>query len=375
MNGELVIANAAAARLLEPEDHAGVWEQVGRRPRGRRRERGRRPGQRRHGARRHRPDHRRRPVGGRPGAPRRSVPDAGTATAAAGAARAGRARRPRGGRSWTRPSRSPGHASTSSSPGEDGTGKLAVARAIHALGDAAAGPFEVIDVANADASGTAWLDGLRTAVARPGTVVLRHLDQLPAAQAAAVAAACEARAGPPHRDGRRRVAGDGAAALIDRFPAHLVVPTLRRAPRRRAGRRPPSCVAPPRRRRGRHPVATPSTSSPAGRGRATSASSRACSATPSPGAAAVIITVDDLPVELPVTRRAGVTLTTMQASSATPSCAPSTPRTATAAAAAARLGISRSTLYRKLGDVPPRLTALSQDWHSAPRPPRADTGG
>jgi transcriptional regulator of acetoin/glycerol metabolism len=341
VNGELVIANAAAARLLAPEDHAGVWGQVG-----------------------------------------DDLGDSGASEDVALAIGAtlhadivpitvgGRSvgalvRLDDGPRRRRRPAAAvlPGLVGTSGAwrtlvdeaiavarsrldvlvAGEDGTGKLAVARAIHAVGDQATAPCEVIDMASA--AGTAWLDGLRTAVARPGTVVLRHLDQLPAAQTSAVAAACES--APAHLIATANASwiSTSSRRLIDRFPAHLVVPALRErvddlpAVARELVRRHGDGVVGVR----GDVVGVLSRRPWPGNVRELEGVLRHALARRSRGD----LTVDDLPVEYrsPV---APEDLTTMQTVEREAIVRALDAEDGNRWAAAERLGISRSTLYRKL---------------------------
>ena len=286
MNGELVIANAAAARLLEPEDHAGVWGQVGDdlggtgasedvalasgatlhadivpitvgdrsvgalvrlddRPRRRRR----------------------RPAAG-PCCPgwwgRRPAWRTLVDEAVAVARSAPRRPRHRGGRrpaSWPSPERST---------------------------PSAIGPTQPVP------RSSTWPDATRGRCGSTGSA-----PQSPgrARWCSATSTSCRRRRPrpSPRRATRRRPASSprptsrgpstSPRRLIDRFPAHLVVPPLQRACRRPAGRwlgellrRHGDGVGrrPPRRRRRPRPTS---------HGRATSASSRACCATRSPDAA------------------------------------------------------------------------------------------
>jgi sigma-54 dependent transcriptional regulator, acetoin dehydrogenase operon transcriptional activator AcoR len=224
VNGDLVIANAAAARLLEPADHLGVWEQVGG-PGGARRVEQIAlvsgatfhadidpiaVGDRAVGALVRLDD---RPARGRrPPAPVGVLPGlVGTSA------------------SWRAVCRDAALAARSHLDavvtGEVGTGKLAVARAIHALA-APGAPFEVLDAATAGAGRWDWLDRLRERAARPGTVVVRHLDLVPDEQVSVVAAICDA------ATARVLATSDGGwpavapRRLVDHFPARVAVPPL-----------------------------------------------------------------------------------------------------------------------------------------------------
>jgi DNA-binding NtrC family response regulator len=114
--------------------------------------------------------------------------------------------------------------------GEDGSGRLAVARALHDLAGRA--HFAVVDAASALADGRpAWLRRLRELLADADTtLVVRHLERCDDALAAAAAAEIDAApaAGP------RLVAtvdpamvSDAVRPLLDRFCVRLVVPPLR----------------------------------------------------------------------------------------------------------------------------------------------------
>jgi DNA-binding NtrC family response regulator len=114
--------------------------------------------------------------------------------------------------------------------GEAGSGKLAVARAVHDL--AGRSRFAVIDAASALADGRpAWLLQLRDVLAdAETTVVVRHLERCDDALAAAAAAEIDA---APDA-GRRLFAtldptmlSEAVRPLLDRFCVRLVVPPLR----------------------------------------------------------------------------------------------------------------------------------------------------
>ena len=114
--------------------------------------------------------------------------------------------------------------------GEPGTGKLAVARALHEL--TGRGHLEVLDAASALADGRPeWLRQLRRMLAdAETTVVVRHLercdDDLSAAAAAEIDAAPDA---GPRLFGTvdATAGGDRIRSLLDRFCVRLVVPPLR----------------------------------------------------------------------------------------------------------------------------------------------------
>ncbi len=113
--------------------------------------------------------------------------------------------------------------------GSPGSGKLAVAEALHRLRRLHGEPV-VIDAALLPAEGAPdWLARARSALATPGTLVLRHADLIPADVARALAVLVE----EGHKECRRVVtAGQGwidqtPRAMVDRFPARIVIPPLR----------------------------------------------------------------------------------------------------------------------------------------------------
>jgi transcriptional regulator of acetoin/glycerol metabolism len=120
--------------------------------------------------------------------------------------------------------------------GEPGVGKLALARAVHQR-FLPAERLRVLDAADALQAGTAaWLDGVRRELGEPGgTVVLRHLDQLDATAAEALAAELAApRPRPPLpwvvatlTAGAAAAPGQALRPLLTRFPAPVTVPPLR----------------------------------------------------------------------------------------------------------------------------------------------------
>jgi transcriptional regulator of acetoin/glycerol metabolism len=121
--------------------------------------------------------------------------------------------------------------------GEPGVGKLAVAHAIHRQGGEH-GPFTVLDADLARVDGTRrWLEGVRShLVARTGSLVLRHLEALdgPAAQALS-ALITQDRADTAPRVvatiSRPRPGFEAASsALLDALPAVVDVPALRERP-------------------------------------------------------------------------------------------------------------------------------------------------
>lgn len=112
--------------------------------------------------------------------------------------------------------------------GEPGSGKLFVARHLHKRW-APDEPCTVLDGTVARLEPEAWLDRFVSRIATPGTLVLRHLDDLPDQLCAHVLAHLEAAtrrarliATAPERRGH-----GPAARLLDHLPATLLVPPLR----------------------------------------------------------------------------------------------------------------------------------------------------
>jgi transcriptional regulator of acetoin/glycerol metabolism len=121
--------------------------------------------------------------------------------------------------------------------GEAGTGKLALARAAHdEVGDQ--GPFTVIDAIMARVDGdSAWLGQVRARLADPlGTLVVRHLEALDTRTAHALGGLLETVTGEaaPWLVATLTSAGDGElttdVSLSDQFPADIRVPPLRERP-------------------------------------------------------------------------------------------------------------------------------------------------
>jgi transcriptional regulator of acetoin/glycerol metabolism len=121
--------------------------------------------------------------------------------------------------------------------GEPGTGKLALARAAHDdVGDH--GPFTVLDAIMARVDGdTHWLGQVRARLGDPlGTLVLRHVDALDASTAHALGGVLEAVSGQPAPwvVATLSVATAGEpgtdVSLADQFPADIRVPPLRERP-------------------------------------------------------------------------------------------------------------------------------------------------
>jgi sigma-54 dependent transcriptional regulator, acetoin dehydrogenase operon transcriptional activator AcoR len=120
--------------------------------------------------------------------------------------------------------------------GEPGVGKLALARAVHQRFFPAE-RLRVLDAAGVrEAGAAAWLDGVRRELGEPGgTVVLRHLDLLartPTAEAlAAELAAPRPRPSPwvvaTLAAGAAATGSQALRPLLARFPAPVTVPPLR----------------------------------------------------------------------------------------------------------------------------------------------------
>lgn len=263
MNAQTVITNAAAARLLQPTDHALLWDQVA-------------DAIEMGGvvARRIRLSNgglaQLRFVAFERGDPQRGAvvrielegPDVPPVPA--------RSRRPARialpGRSlaWQQACAAAAEQARTGLPllltGEPGAGKLALARGLHELGGNA-GTFTVLDAAVVPIDGAAtWLSRVRARLADArGAAVLRHLEALDGETGRALGEVLEAALGAP---GPRVVAtltvtADAAPApgtpLTDRFPAVVRVPPLRERPediadlvpalvRRHARGQPPRCA-------------------------------------------------------------------------------------------------------------------------------------
>ena len=240
LNGRTVIANAAAARLLEPADHALLWNHVAgaieagvaltlafRLSQGRIAEA--------------------RCLAFEPGDPERgAVLEIEVERTAASPARAGApvAPAPLPGRSlawqwvWTAAVEQAGTSLPVLVTGEPGTGKLALARCIHELGGAG-GPFTVLDSSLARVGGAkGWLGEVCDRLAGgPGTLVLRHLEALRGSMGRALRGVLTGGAPPGPRarvvatlslaDGAPPA---GARAVSDLFPVAIRIPPLRERP-------------------------------------------------------------------------------------------------------------------------------------------------
>ena len=116
--------------------------------------------------------------------------------------------------------------------GEPGVGKVAIATALHEMRtrhNPEFGPMQIVDAALAVSDLTEWLSALKAAVHGGGTVVVRHVDSL----TPAIAAAAATIVGERHRDVRLCVTAgeswhaDAPRVLVDQFPLVINVPPLR----------------------------------------------------------------------------------------------------------------------------------------------------
>jgi sigma-54 dependent transcriptional regulator, acetoin dehydrogenase operon transcriptional activator AcoR len=112
--------------------------------------------------------------------------------------------------------------------GEPGSGKLFIAAHLCKRWD----PDEactVLDGRVAQHDPDAWLERFAARIATPGTVVLRHLDDLPAVLCPQLLAHLDAGSGRARliATAKERGGYGPAARLLDHFPASLVVPPLR----------------------------------------------------------------------------------------------------------------------------------------------------
>jgi transcriptional regulator of acetoin/glycerol metabolism len=223
MNADVVIANAAASRLLDPSDHLVMWQQLADVVAGRTTA----PQLQLGGGATYRADVipvtvDDRPVGAvvrlQDGAPRRRSRDASRGLDGL----VGR------GPAWQALCREVVVAARSALDvlvtGPAGSGKLAVARAVHREADRHR-PVEVVDVA---ADG--WLDRLSDLVGRRVGVVVRHLDVVPVDRAHAVAALLEGATAPVVATATSGWPDAAPRAVLDRFAAHLMVPPLQDRP-------------------------------------------------------------------------------------------------------------------------------------------------
>lgn len=111
--------------------------------------------------------------------------------------------------------------------GEPGTGKLFVASHVHRRRSDKE-PLTVLDAVASQDDPAAWMARLTSSVAGDGTVVLRHLDELAPSLATRVAGIVEC--SEPTRliaTARGRGGPDGVSRILDHFPVSLTVPPLR----------------------------------------------------------------------------------------------------------------------------------------------------
>lgn len=113
--------------------------------------------------------------------------------------------------------------------GEQGTGKLKIARSLHARGDAPS-PETILECASAAEDSDRWFAQLLQVYHRPGTVVLRHLEALPvecSERLAAVFDSAESASARIVATFRTDREVPGVHRLSDYFPARIEVPPLR----------------------------------------------------------------------------------------------------------------------------------------------------
>ncbi|HKF76911.1 MAG TPA: helix-turn-helix domain-containing protein [Candidatus Dormibacteraeota bacterium] len=238
VNAHTVISNTAAARLLDPADHAVLWNQIAEAMAvgtGQLREFRLAEGR----------VATLRPVSLEPDRPDRGAVLEIDLTPAAAVRSAPREQpsQPLPGRSlaWRRLCEAAAEHAEGRLPvlivGESGTAKVAVARWMHQR-SAAPGPVTVLDARLAIAGGAEpWLGQVAERLAGgPGMLVLRHLEALDAASARALAAMLAAADGSdgPRIVGTLTPPASGQPglerALVDRFPAVIGIPALRDRP-------------------------------------------------------------------------------------------------------------------------------------------------
>lgn len=114
--------------------------------------------------------------------------------------------------------------------GEPGTGKNFLARHLHEL-DGTGGVVTLLETGTCADDPVAWFDRLRIGLSTPGTLVLRHIDELPAELASRAVSLVETTEEHVVRvvatAPRLLEKGDAASRLRDCFPARLQLPPLR----------------------------------------------------------------------------------------------------------------------------------------------------
>jgi len=236
--------------------------------------------------------------------------------------------------------------------GEPGTGKLEVAQALHEL-SGPDGPMSVFNAALALLDGFAvWLGRVRAQLGRPGTLVLTHLETLTGLEALALAALLD-----EHEGARPRIVGTAtrqpgqvppAGPHLERLAVHCVdLPPLRE---RRGDV--PELVMRLTRRQGHSGL------------HFTSEAMRALTDAPWPGnvrqlgtlvrrlaasGSSNVVGLSDLPSDLVSATQQG--LTALQRLEMEAIVAALARVGSNVTAAAAELGVSRSTLYRRLREL------------------------
>lgn len=225
VSGDLVIANGAAARLLGPGDHVRLWEQVS--------------GSLSGG-----------PSMGEVALAEGVTYQADVTTISAAGRTVGALVRLAGERTHARPAApnvGPDGLVGESRPwrtlcaevqavarsavgvvvvGEDGVGKLAVARALGSANDPAA-PIDVVDAGILRAGEREWLDRLRARSEQPGTVIIRRVELVPPRQVAAVAAICAQAVARVVATADETWPASLGRRLVDQFPVRIRIPPLR----------------------------------------------------------------------------------------------------------------------------------------------------
>ena len=110
--------------------------------------------------------------------------------------------------------------------GEPGAGKVAIARAVHSLHDPA-GPFNVLDLADTGSVAGTFQRLAEVLAEGKGTVVLRHLDQLPAAHTPTLASMLRAERSRGPWVVATMTEGGHVDDVLTYFPRSVPVPPLR----------------------------------------------------------------------------------------------------------------------------------------------------